>query len=218
MTTSLKLLCAAVLLTLLSACNSLRTDNPIGASTEYGLDKRLIGAWRMVDPRRDDKIPDHGAGFMFLLPLKEGGLHGVIESWTFKAPRSDSLEFDVTPGMAGDNLFANVRRLSENGEASEPEPSDYLPFLYRFEADGTLSVWGWSDDGLNMIKDSIENGRLMGTVTIQSYGPDDQGQAMKPSIGISITADQKSLDAFFARNGRAIFTERKYSFRRIELP
>jgi len=211
---AIRIILAAGVTALLAACTNLSTENPIGATAPDALDKRLVGAWKIVE---SGKEKNKDIGYMFVVPNKNGGLHAVILSVSGEKADSGEAEFDFVPGRAGDEHFINAFHVFDNGEPLKDEPDGYLPYLYRFDANGRLVVYDHADPGLKLLADAIGNNRLEGTVIVKTTGKDGQGNPVS-STEVHITAQADALDAFFAENGKSIFTENMDTFERIKMP
>jgi hypothetical protein len=213
---ALKACLAIVLVAFVSACSDLTTDHPVGAASDEQFDKRLVGGWQLLaNPDMQEKHP-HALGYAFFLPLKNG-VHAVVMSWGDDASDGGCFEFDAVTGKADDDLFLNVLNPSDCGKAPGEGPPGYHIYLYRFDARGGLMVTGPSQDGRTLVARAVNGGRLKGTVKVTSYGTDAQGHP-NSTTDIRLTAEQKALDAFFAENGKAIFTDPIVTAKRVPLP
>jgi hypothetical protein len=211
---AIRIVLAAAVTALLAACTNLSTEYPIGATAPDALDKRLLGAWKIVEWGKDNS---KDIGYMFVVPNKNGGLHAVILAVGGEKADSGEAEFDFVPGHAGEEHFINAFHVIDNGEPLKDEPEGYLPYLYRFDAKGRLLIYDHADPGLKLLADAIDNNRLEGTVTVKTTGKDGQGNPVS-STEVHITAQADALDAFFAANAKNIFTEKMDTFERIKMP
>jgi hypothetical protein len=209
-----RLFAAIAFLAILSGCSSIRTDNPVGISGGAQTDSRLVGRW--IPLKADGKeVPPTGHSDLFLLPRKDGGYTGVIVGWDVgPTPDSDVILLNIIVGRAGIEGMLNVQFLSENGKPAEDSDKGYWPMLYRIDGDGRLHVYDTSDNGIKLVESAVQSHRLAGTSDEQSYGKDDSGKDDKV-IHVHITADPKSLDAYFAENASLIFTKPMYTFERV---
>jgi hypothetical protein len=190
----------------LAACSDLTTDKPIGGLSANHADPHLIGVWKLATN------PQNGqAGYLFISPRKEGdGLHAVFIGWSASS-QSQRLEFDATTGTAGGAMFANIDNMVASDNSIGTMPSGYMPFVYRFGADGSLLIYDHSDDGMKLIKGAVDKHRLAGKVTAKNVG----GNAKVPTWDITdihLTSDQRTIDAFFTANVKAIFTNEVDTF------
>jgi hypothetical protein len=207
---------ALACLLILAGCDSIYTDSPIGTSPATRMDARLIGGWKAVGPLDVQKnSPGEQAYFFFLPAEKNAGFRGVLISWN-KTKNSDStdLALDAVTGKAGDQWFFNVRNVFDEGKPDKDGLPGYRPYRYRFDADGSLEVFDWSPQGLERLKADVEQGRVEGKVTVQNYGTDTDGKPMIRT-GIQITADQHSLDSYFAANAMRIFDKPVFTLQRV---
>lgn len=209
-------LCAVVALAFLAACSNLTTEHPIGASAADKADPRLIGMWKIAGPLTDKKPGE--AGYMFVSPKKDStDLHAVIVGWSATEP-TETMEFDVATGTLAGNAFVNLHNVVENGKAATKDDFDgYLPFVYRFEKDGRLDIYDHTDAGMDMIKQAIAGRHLRGTVRDKGSRGKDKN-TMAPMLDIHLTSDQKTLNAFFAANGKAVFTDLVDAFEPLKVP
>lgn len=207
---------AVACLLILAGCDSIYTDNPIGTSPATRMDARLIGGWKAAGPLDEQKhSPGEQAYFFFLPSEKNAGFRGVLISWNkTKASDSTDLAFDAVTGKAGDQWFFNVRSVFDEGNPDKDGLPGYRPYRYRVDADGSLEVFDWSPQGLERLKADIEQGRIAGKVTAQNDGTDTDGKPMIRT-GIQITADQHSLDSYFAANATRIFDKPAFVMRRM---
>ncbi len=184
MTTILRAFALFIAVSTLPTCATVTTDNPVGMSGGAEADTRLIGGWKVI-------TNDH-SGYVFFIPRQGGGLQAVLVGWE---PGSDTKLhgewwiFDILTGKAGRHTLINARPVLQGGDAfpkmQQPNADGYLPLLYRFETDGSVEFFDWSDG--HGIIDAIKGGQIAGTV---------EGTDVEPNV--HITADLHSLDAFFA--------------------
>jgi len=209
-----KILVAIVLFLALSGCDSLTVDNPIGTSDGALGDSRLVGAWKLTAMQSKDASAE-GTAYAFFLPRKEGGFNAVLVGWKRDNSESDYYALKILTGQAGSSNFLNVVPIVDDGKV-EDKMDGYWPVLYRIDGNGFLQTYKLSDDGLKFVESAINDHRLGGAVTKHELYRDAKGVASE-STEIEITADQKSLDAFFAANASRIFTEPLYTFKRADL-
>jgi len=197
----------------LAACSSLTTDNPIGGSVPGQPDPRLIGVWKVTQNESKGQ-----AGYMFVSPAKDGStLHVVFVGWSATQP-SDKMEFDAVTANLGGEAFVNVNHVIENGKAATKQELDgYMPFAYKFDKDGTLVILDRSDAGVKLIQNAIAKHQLAGKATTSNTGGSGKSKGIT-TTNIHLSANQKSLDAFFAANGKAIFTDSVDTFQPIKEP
>jgi hypothetical protein len=206
-----------VALLALAGCNTLTTDKPIGAAPETEMDARLVGAWKFLDLPSQKESMGHAYGF-FLPEKDNAGFRVVAAVWPDKLGESgDDITLDGLTGKAGKHWFLNIKHIVTDGKPEEHEAPGYQMFLYRFDADGTLRLFGVSDAGFEKLEADVDRGRIEGVVTIHGMGTDREGKPIK-SLNVEITAEQKDLDAYFAENADAIFTEPAYVLKRATLP
>lgn len=203
MITALRCLAIAALMAL-AACGNLMTDKPIGGLSADHADARLIGVWRATTNTEAGE-----AGYMFVSPRKDGhALHAVIVGWSATKP-AERAEFDVATGTAGGSTFVNIDNVTASDNAMGKQPPGYLPFVYRFGADGSLLIYDLSGDGMSLIKAAIGKHRLAGKITPTYTDPKTKTAA---GMEIHLTSDQRTIDAFFAANAKAIFTNEVDTF------
>jgi hypothetical protein len=214
MLTPPKMLVAIVLFLALSGCDTLTTDNPIGTSDVAPGDGRLVGAWKLSAMQSKDPSAE-GSAYAFFLPRKEGGFNAVLVGWKRDNSESDYYALKILTGQAGGSNFLNVVPIVEDGKVEE-KMDGYWPVLYRIDGNGILQTYKCSDDGLKFVESAINDHHLGGTVTKHELYKAAKGGSSE-STEIEITADQKSLDAFFTANASRIFTEPLYTFKRADL-
>lgn len=204
---------AIVALTALSACSNLTSDNPVGGSMPSRPDARLVGVWKVTQNEQKGE-----AGYMFVSPTKDGAaLHVVFVGWSATEP-SETLEFDVTTTSLGGLAFVNLDHFVENGKPASPkEINGYVPYVYKFDKDGTLVILDHTDAGMKLIKTAIDKHRLAGKADTHDTGANGKPSGIS-TTDIHLSASQKSLDAFFAVNAKAIFTDSVDTFQPVKVP
>ncbi len=188
-------------MTLLAGCG-VTTVNPIGISSGAAQDESLLGVWR-IDTPASKKDPG-GYALVFFYPYKDGHLQAVMLGVSKDHKSSETkcrdcwLNVDIFTGKAGDNRIFNVKFISSGGEQVTTQTQDYIPFLYRFDPDGTMHVFMLSSGAA----DALHKGGVAGTY-------DDKSKRAR------LTADPKSLDRFFAKNAQSLFTDPYAVLRRV---
>lgn len=174
---------ALVALSMLAACTTVSTQNPIGISHGVVTDNRLVGSWKLVPKdTNDDKE------YVFVMPRKEGGLQAIVVMTASDPNDSGWFTLNLVVGRAGDHALINMQPILENGEPIKDPPDGYLPMLYRFQADGRIQLFYSSDDAM---KEAIQNGSIAGTI--------------EKNGNVRITADPQALDAFYADKAPVLF-------------
>ena len=196
---------------MLSACSNLTSDNPIGGSAPNHADAHLIGVWKVTKNEEPGE-----AGYMFVSPKKDGSaLHAVLVSWGASKP-SETLEFDVVTGAAGGDNFADINHIIDNGKVAKVPPG-YMPFVYQFDPKGALLIYDESTDGMKLIKAAVDAHKLKGIVTVKKSGDKKEPETVT-TMDIHLTSDQKTVDAFFSANAKAIFTDPVDTFQPVKTP
>ena len=180
---------AVTALSMLAACTTVTTDNPIGVSAGAGNDMRLLGGWKAVQFGKDVATPskNNEAAYAFFMPKKDGELQAIVAMTSTDPDDNDWMTFDILTGQAGDHAVMSVRRALDNGEAVKDQPPGYQPVLYRLGADGNLSLFMISDDA---VRNAIQTGRIAGEME---------------NNNIRITSDSQTLDSFVSEAGPMLF-------------
>jgi hypothetical protein len=189
------LLCLSALLSgLLAACYP-TSENPIGVSAgPTALDARLTGVWKgRIGTDKD------ATAYLFAFPREGGRLEAMLLHPSATDDKGDWTTVSLTPGKAGTANILNAKLVLDNGAPAREGTVDYTPVLYRFDPSGELRLFVLDEKAL---ADAVRQNRIAGTVKESSLGND-----------VRLTADAKTLDAFFAANAAALFTEDYGSFR-----
>ena len=157
----------------------------------------------MVDPDevhldKDKDLSKKDEAYVFVLSRETGGLRGV-----FLIPSdNDWFEAEVIAGKAGEHGMLNVRLLTKNGEPLQggDKIDGFYPLRYTVGADGSVALFLWSEDAL---KAAIQSGRIAGSVD---------------NMAITLTAEPKQLDDFFAAAALDIFLTPYATLQRIPYP
>ena len=192
MTLILRAAALTMALTLLAACASVTTINPIGVSKGEVGDDRLMGSWKFIPSNKDAKEE----AYAFLLSRETGGITGLIvipsdnEWW----------EAEVVAGKTGDHPMLNVRPLKKNGVDIEggDKIEGYFPLRYSVGADGNIALFMSSQDAM---KDAVQQGRIAGRAS---------------TADIVLTAKPDALDSFFADMAPVIFSEPYATLERVK--
>ncbi len=182
----------AILCTLalfVAACLPVTTDNPIGSTVGFKPDPALIGLWK---GHGGDKEPGDMKYAYFAFFRDDDGVGMSAMLMTFESDADQWTIYDAQLATLGANHIMNVREASQNGKpANEEDRRQLIPLRYDIGKDGKLTL-SLLDDKATAA--AIKAGKLKGTVQ-EGTGNDSH-----------ITADPKSLDAFFAtKQGAALF-------------
>jgi hypothetical protein len=183
--TTLRFAILALAALALAACLPVTTDNPIGSTAGFKPDPALIGMWKGRGVDKDDKD-----GYFAFLRNEDGSMTATLTTFESDADQLDVYQAQVV--SLGANHIMNVRARSQNGTpANEEDARQIIPIRYDIGKDGKLTLFLLDDKKTTA---AIKAGQLKGTVR---EGSDGDGH---------ITADPKSLDAFFAtKEGAALF-------------
>lgn len=190
---------ALIAAVMLAGCGEVSTQYPVGSTTGLTPDPALVGTWWP----RDDKggnlertADGKRAGYVHVLPTSEGGFGIALISMPAKPGDTGGLAvYRATSGRAGENRFLNVVMLSPAGEEPLTAPKHgTTPVLYRFEANGDLTIFKLDVDKAAA---AVKAGRIAGTVEKHSY--QYGGKEYEGTPDVTITADPAALDAFFAK-------------------
>ena len=175
---------ALALLSMLAACTSVVTENPIGISNGTVSDLRIVGAWKAMTPENNSK----DEAYVFVLPHEKTPLEGML---VVQSDR-DWWTSDLVLGKAGAHTMINVKVLLKNRVpvSAKDMPAGYFPLRYVVNADGSIQLFIWTAE---TVKNAIESGAIAGTLVSAS--------------DIRITAEPKALDTFFAASAATVFAE-----------
>lgn len=190
---------ALVAAVMLAGCGEVSTQYPVGSTTGLTSDPALIGTWWPRAEKGDDverTADGNHAGYIHVLPTREGQFEIVLVSLPVKP--GDTGDFEVyraSSGRAGENRFLNVVMLSPAGEEPLTAPKHgTTPILYRFEANGDLTLFKLDTDKTTA---AVKAGVIAGTIEKNTYKYD--GKEYEGTPDVTITADPATLDAFFAK-------------------
>lgn len=188
------LLCLTIVL---AACYP-TSESPIGVSAGApSPDARLSGVWKgRIGTDKD------AAAYLFVFPREGGRLEAMLLHPSAKDDKGDWTTVSLVPGKTGAADILNAKLVLDNGAPAKEGTADYTPVLYRFEANGALRLFVLDEKALG---NAVRQKRIAGTVKESSIGDD-----------VRLTAGGKSLDAFFAANAAALFTQDYGSFRKAE--
>ena len=192
-------LTALAALAVTSACSEITTSIPVGTSQVQPIDMRLIGVWKfeLADPTNNSEDAD-----VVVFPSDDGaGLEAIGVAADPRTKTVDWVEYRVITGKIGDITYASMRQLGENGKPDEKPENGFWPLLYRFETDGSIRLFWWSEDGVKSAVDAIENRNIKGEHT---------------NAAAHFTADARTLDAFFAQMGPAMLSAPIFSLRPLK--
>ena len=171
--------------------------HPIGSSAPSAADARLIGAWQALPKGKENKNRDNRTYVFFL--QRKSGMEAVMVGAPEKGDEGGWMTFSVATAKLGGNDFMSGRTLLDDGkDAKDP---NYTPVYYRLEGN-MLHLYVL---GADAIEAAITKGEIKGEIKKQSYGDD-----------VSITADAKAVDAFFASHDpKKLFTDELAVYRRL---
>jgi hypothetical protein len=170
---------AVLALAMLAACASVTSNHPIGIAHGAVSDERILGAWTLVP-----NDTSNGTASAFI--LKQGqGLRALLVITS----ENEWWEADIVPGKVGQHGMLNLRPLLKNGEPVKDGDriEGYYPLRYTAGADGSISLFLWSEDEL---RTAVRNKRIAGSETAGR---------------IVLTAEPDALDAFFAAEAESLF-------------
>lgn len=197
------ILVPAFLSVFLAACFP-TSENPVGKmqSTARQADgepthaaSRLLGSWKGV------LGTDAQAVYLFFLAGDDNKLEALLIRPGDGQDKGGWLSFALILGELGEHRFVNAKILLDDGEPSAEKDNGYTPLLYRFDKDDTLRFFVLDDIELKKV---IREGKIAGEVKEGTYFDD-----------IRITADAKTLDAFFLASAASLFTEDFGTFHRL---
>ena len=175
----------------LSACYD-TTTHPLGTTAGIKPDPALTGTWRGVNS-------DGKPGYFHFLPQTDGSITVVIvEDGTGS---NDWNVATITTTKLGPNRLMNARLVEGDGKPVTDQPAGTVPVLYRIDAQGTLTLALPHEETLRA---AVKAGRIKGHNADGAYGD------------VTLTADPKTLDAFFAAPDTAkLFSEPFYTLHRV---
>jgi hypothetical protein len=191
------ILCALALF--VAACLPVTSDNPIGSTVGFRPDPALLGVWK---GRGSGKEPEDMKYAYFAFFRNDDGVGMSAMLMTFESDADQWTVYDAQVATLGANHIMNVRERSQNGtSANEEDARQLIPVRYDIGKDGKLTL-SLLDDKATAA--AIKAGKLKGTV---QQGSENDGH---------ITADPKSLDAFFAsKQGAALFSAKLVTLVRV---
>jgi hypothetical protein len=172
----------------LAACYPVTTTNPLGTSAGFSSDPALAGLWRAEMAHAKDEVV-----YFHFLPMDQAGFKVVIVSGGEKLNGEWSVA-RVTAANLGTHRFLNAEMVFNNGKRENDPAHGTVPLLYRFEADGRVSLYLMSED---RAKEAIQSGAVAGAIEPGDFGD------------VTLTAEPDDLDTFFAsEDGVALFAEK----------
>ena len=188
---------AFLIAALLAACYP-TTQQPIGSSTPQTADARLAGGWKGAP-----KDPKDGPNYLFFLPRKDNNFEAVMVYPAHGDDKASWMSFALSTAKVGKNDFINGQVVLDDGQPSKDADKNYTPVWYRFDKDGTLRLFMLDEKAMEA---AIAKGEIKGDVNKSTFGDD-----------VNITADAKTLDAFFASHDpNTLFTDPLGTYRRIK--
>ena len=162
---------------LLAGCLPVTSKTPVGTTSGLGTDPALIGTWHGSNENKDGHVYLHVTAngeqpFTLVLVSAEG--------------KDDPMLLQAKTAQLGQNRFLDVLTMLD-GKGNDFKLSDFdggsVPVLYRIVRN-TLTLYMLDED---KVKAAIAKGDIAGTVEKGDYGD------------VQLTADAKTLDAFFAK-------------------
>jgi hypothetical protein len=180
---------------ILAACYP-TTQVPIGSTGPTTPDTRLIGSWLGQIGDGPETI------YLFFMPRGTDQAEALLVEPAQGQEDGSWSSYTVLNGYAGTHAVLNARAVLDDGKPAESADEGYTPLLYRFEEDGSLHLFLLDESAT---KAAIRSGKIAGTIKEESY-----------TDSITLTADGKTLDTFFATpEGIALFAKPFGVFRRI---
>lgn len=170
----------------LLGCLPVTSTSPVGTTRGLGIDRRLVGMWE----GSTDK-----PGWLAFVPDDHGGMTGILIGFPSK---KDSSAFYGTYALQtaalGKAEYMNAREMTDNGlVASGPLAKNFMPLLYRFDGERTLTLYLVDDDAAKQV---IRAGKIVGVIQNGQFGD------------VTLTAKPADLDKFFASDaGLKLFTK-----------
>lgn len=178
-----------------AACLPVTTKHPIGTTSGFRQDRALLGLWKGHGQDADAKD-----GYFDFLRNEDGSMTAIMMT---SDPDGDDWEtFRLDIADLGGNRIMNVHAGLKNGKPEDDEMSKAnIPMLYSFGADGRLTLALLDEKA---VAAAIKAGKLAGTVEKSELGD------------VTITAEPKALDAFFAtKEGAALFGEKLVTLKKM---
>jgi hypothetical protein len=173
-----------------AACLPVTTKNPVGTTAGFKQDTSVIGVWE-VEPQNDGTGDKQGF-IAFLNAEEEGAMTAIMV-----APGKDAGDwssYNLKLATLGQNRFINAWAVTNNGRpADKDEANADILLLYRMSRDGKLTLYLLDDEKTAA---AVKAGKIKGEVQPGTTGD------------VHITADEKTLDKFFAtKEGAALFVK-----------
>ena len=170
------------------------SQEAIGISNGPAVDAKLYGVWQGRIANQNGNV------YLFFLARAPAPAQAMlVRPGDAPNEKGDWASFSIVLGKAGSNGIVNA--LFDGGGVPRDENPDFVPLLYRFEADGTLHLYALDTIAL---EDAVRANRLAGGIVQNGKNAD-----------VTLTGDPKTLDAFFAANSAKFFTQLFGSFRRV---
>jgi hypothetical protein len=173
-----------------AACLPVTTKNPVGTTAGFKQDTSVIGVWE-VEPQNDGTGDKQGF-IAFLNAEEEGAMTAIMV-----APGKDAGDwssYNLKLATLGQNRFINAWAVTNNGRPADTDEANAdILLLYRMSRDGKLTLYLLDDEKTAA---AVKAGKIKGEVQPGTTGD------------VHITADEKTLDKFFAtKEGAALFVK-----------
>jgi hypothetical protein len=184
----LRLLVAAGLAAMLTACLPVTTKTPVGTTAGLGADPALIGTWK------GHSTGEKGTMYFHFLRAKDGGIDAVLVGPSTKKDDGGWMVMAMQTAKLGERQFINARAIYDGGKPAEGTMAENtIPLLYSFDAKGVLTLSLMDEDAA---KAAVKAGKIAGTVGEGQFGD------------VTLTADAKALDAFMqSADAAALFVK-----------
>jgi len=202
---------ALALVLIAGGCTHVTTTNPIGTTVGLGPDTALYGTWKGHFVKGWEKKGDPQ---VFIHFLRSGDTQ--TDALYVSAPRAgddygSTSTYTITTAKLGQNHYFNAVEKKADGNGDDT-PSDYIPVLYRLDADGTLTLCLMD---LNKTVAAIRTGMPSGSFGTR-VAKDDKGKVVTSYDYASIDAGPEDLDAFMAKPEAALLFEAFLVLKRAE--
>jgi len=198
-------------LLVVGGCTHVTTTSPIGTTAGLGSDKALYGTWKghFVNDWQKKGNPE-----VFVHFLRHGDTE--TEVLYVSAPRQGdgyggADRYTITTAKLGQNRYFNAVQKKSDDTASD-SANQYIPVLYRIDADGTLKL-----NLMDMDKTvaAIKSGAVAGSFGTRVF-KDDQGRLVTSYDYANIDAHPQDLDAFMAKPEAAALFQAFLVLKRVE--
>ena len=181
----------------LQSCLPVTSKSPVGSTSGFRVDDRLIGMWQGTT--------SNGQVFFAFLPDDHRDIMAVMIGFPLSVNSSGFYgSYRIRTATLGKALFIDAHEVSENN-GQPPTGSlaeNSIPLLYRLDGERKLTLYLLDEKAT---KEAVKAGKIAGIVESSDYGD------------VTLTAPQAELDKFFASSaGLALFKQPMVALKRVQ--